>query len=67
MSSTLDCKYLFIDFGKELRQYSIPDVKCVKVHWFKETIGRVIATLDSKHALVKCGDGNLQQICVKSQ
>jgi hypothetical protein len=67
MSANLDCNYLFIDCSKDLRQYSIPDVKCVKIHWFKETIGRVIATLDSKYTLLKCGDGNLQQICVKSQ
>lgn len=67
MSATLDCKNLFIDCAKELKQYSIPDVKCMKVHWFKEIIGLVIATLDSNIALVKCSDGNLQQICVKIQ
>jgi hypothetical protein len=67
MSATLDCKYLFIGCGNKLRQYSIADVKCVKVYLFKEDFGRVIATLDSKYALVSRLDGNLQQICVKSQ
>lgn len=67
MSATPDCKYLFIDCGKELKQYSIPDVKCIKTYSFNLTIGRVITTLDSKHAFVSWGDGHLQQICIKTQ